>query len=123
MSVLHTVLVVVLAGTMALPIAGSRFADLAHEAGTRVRLAQTSNEELRSLCYADAERTLQDCQEAERENCAGIYEQERRVCLARFPLPRPVDGGPNLLLVFTILIVSGFLLYSYASGGDDAEEF
>ena len=83
-------LVAVLSATLAIPSIRP-LVELARVAGARVTISQNNNLELRNLCYADAERELQGCQEALRENCTGVYEQDRRVCQIRYPLPVVVE--------------------------------
>ncbi len=83
----QVILATVLIGTTAVPPVRP-FVELAFEGGVRIG-AQTSTEELRNLCYLDAERELQECRDGDRENCTGVYEQDRRVCLIRYPEPPP----------------------------------
>ena len=84
--------------------------ELARAAGARVSISQ-SRAELRELCFADAERELQECQEVGRENCAGVYEQDRRVCLVRYPMPPPrVDPEDEPFQRFMKYAVIGFAI-------------
>ncbi|MCY4628509.1 MAG: hypothetical protein OXE58_13225 [Acidobacteria bacterium] len=112
-------LIAILSGSLTVP-SMRPLVELAREAGESVSIGQ-SRTELRELCYADAERELQECQEAGMENCAGVYEQDRRVCLVRSPLPPPVeeDGSSWVGWLLGFVVVAGIYIWVEAEAQED----
>lgn len=96
-------LALILSASMAFPAVNLSEAARIAGAATAARIFQSA-EELRNICYADAERELQECQETGRENCAGVYEQDRRVCLVRYPEPVQ-EGGNNQIWFWAVMSV------------------
>ena len=80
--------------------------------------APQTNHELRTICLADCERELQQCESDRRagvhtQNCAAILDVCTDVCWARWPKPQVTNDGPSdaFWIVLTAIIVGGMLWY------------
>ena len=82
-----------------------------------------STRELREICFADAERALQECQEAGRANCSGVYEQERRVCVTRYPYPEEESDWVTVFWVLGALAVAMGIAWAVESGEETDSDY
>lgn len=84
-----------------------------------------SNRELRTICLADCERELQQCQSDRRagvhtQNCSAILDACTDVCWVRWPPPPPPEDDNHFMLVLTAVGI-GALLFLLTAEEEESE--